>query len=105
MALMLFISDACEHAVGGLIIVNGIGFTWQFIIPDEWMDALLQHQFLGIVFGASQCIKYVCAFITGQRLLSLSGSMNILSWLVANKFDCIYNLVTMIYHEGQANAF
>ena len=28
----------------------------------------------------------MCAFITGQRLLSISDSMNALSWLVANKF-------------------
>ena len=38
-------------------------------------------------FGASQCIKYVCAFITGQRLLSISNSTNALSWLDSNKFD------------------
>ena len=28
MASILCISDACEHGVGGLIIVNGIGFAW-----------------------------------------------------------------------------
>ena len=37
MASILCISDACEHGIGGLIIINGIGFTWRFIIPDEWM--------------------------------------------------------------------
>ena len=85
MASILCISDACEHGVGGLIIVNGIGFAWRFIIPDEWMH-YFSINFLEF-FGASQCIKYVCAFITGQRLLSISDSMNALSWLVANKFD------------------
>ena len=85
MASILCISDACEHGVGGLIIVNGIGFAWRFIIPDEWMH-YFSINFLEF-FGASQCIKYVCAFITGQRILSISDSMNALSWLVANKFD------------------
>ena len=85
MASILCISDACEDGVGGLIIVNGIGFAWRFIIPDEWMH-YFSINFLEF-FGALQCIKYVCAFIIGQNCLLISDSMNALSWLVANKFD------------------
>ena len=84
-ASILCISDACEHGVGGLIIVNGIGFAWRFIIPDEWMH-FFTINFLEF-FGASQCVKYVCAYITGQRLLAISDSMNALSWMDSNKFD------------------
>ena len=85
MASILCISDACEHGIGGLIIVNGIGFAWRFIIPDEWMH-YFSINFLEF-FGASQCVKYVCDYITGQRLLSISDSMNALAWMDSNKFD------------------
>ena len=36
-SILCIVSDACEHGIGGLIIVNGIGFARQFIIPDKWM--------------------------------------------------------------------
>ena len=50
MASILCISDACEHGIGGLIIVNGIGFAWRFIIPDEWM-----HFSASIFWGIAMC--------------------------------------------------
>ena len=75
-------NDACEHGVGGLVIVNGIGFAWRFIIPDEWMH-FFSINFLDC-FGASQCVKYK---LKGQRLLSISDSMNALSCMDSNKFD------------------
>ncbi len=84
-ASILCISDACEHGVGGLIIVNGVGFAWRFTIPEKWMN-YFSINFLEF-FGATQNIVYVCKFITGQRILSISDSTNALAWLDANKFD------------------
>lgn len=84
-ASILCISDACEHGVGGLIIVNGVGFAWRFIIPEKWMH-YFSINFLEF-FGSGQGIKYVCEHITGQRILSISDSTNALAWLDTNKFD------------------
>ena len=64
MASILCISNACEHGIRGLIIVNGISFAWRFIIPDEWMH-YFSINFLEF-FGASQCVKYVCDYILAR---------------------------------------
>ncbi len=84
-ACILVISDACEHGLGGLIIINGIAFAWRFELPMDLVGIFSINllEFIGSYWG----IKRVCQFVRNIKMLTISDSTNSLAWLTANKHN------------------
>ena len=84
-ALILTISDASQHGLGGLIIINGIAFAWRFELP-HYLLGIFSINLLEFIV-TYWCIRAICKFITGEKILAISDSMNSLAWLDLNKHN------------------
>ena len=78
-------SDTSQHGLGGLIIINRIAFVWRF----ELLHYLLGIFLINLLEFIATCwrIRAICKFITGEKILAISDSMNSLAWLDSNKHN------------------
>ena len=78
-------SDTSQHGLGGLIIINRIAFVWRFELLHYLLGIFLINllEFIATYW----CIRAICKFITGEKILAISDSMNSLAWLDSNKHN------------------
>ena len=79
------ISDASLFGMGGYFIVGNYGFGWRYELPADLLGVFTLN-FLEFL-ASYWTLKTPARLRQGTKFLSISDSMNSLSWMTKNKFN------------------